>query len=92
MSKLILGQKEMKRLYDPVFDTKKYKQEFMRGQPYNITAYVELKQPNRTSYQFAMHGRQPEDRAKVVDYERTSCGIGGVIPDPMTMTKASLRL
>lgn len=39
-----------------------------------------------------MHGKQPDDRAKVVDYERSSCGIGGVIPDPMTMAKASVRL
>lgn len=92
LSKLILGQKEMQRLYAPVIDTKGYKQQFLRGQPYNITAYVELKQPTRTSYQASMHGLQPDDRAKVVDYERSSCGIGGVIPDPMTMTRASLRI
>lgn len=82
----------MRRLYAPVIDTKEYKQAFLRGQPYNITAYVELKAPQRTSYQATMHGRQPDERAQVVDYERTSCGIGGVIPDPMTMTKASLRM
>jgi len=32
-----------------------------------------------------MHGKAHKDKAKVVDFERTSCGIGGVIPDPMTM-------
>lgn len=45
LSKLILGQNEMRRLYAPVIDTKEYKQQFLRGQPYNITAYVELKAP-----------------------------------------------
>ena len=38
-----------------------------------------------------MHGKQPTDRAKVVDFERASCGIGGVIPDPFAMTKTSNR-
>ena len=82
----------MQPLYAPVLDTKEYKQQFLRGQPYNITAYVELKQPLSTSYNATMRGNQPDDRAKVVDYERSSCGIGGVIPDPMTMTRASLRM
>lgn len=82
----------MQRLYAPVVDTKEYKQQFLRGQPYNITAYVEPKGPKSTSYQATMNGRQPHDRAKVVDYERNSCGVGGVIPDPMTMTRASLRI
>jgi len=45
-----------------------------------------------TSYQEAMKGQVPEDRAKILDYEKFSCGIGGVIPDPLTMTKNDLRL
>lgn len=32
-----------------------------------------------------MHGKAHKDKAQMVDQERTSCGIGGVIPDPMTM-------
>lgn len=38
-----------------------------------------------------MHGKHHDDKAKVVDFERTSCGIGGVIPDPMTMHYNSVR-
>ena len=34
-----------------------------------------------------MRGMQAEDKAKVVDFERISCGMGAVIPDPMTMTR-----
>lgn len=39
-----------------------------------------------------MRGMQAEDKAKVVDFERISCGMGAVIPDPMTMTRQSNRL
>lgn len=38
-----------------------------------------------------MHGKAHDDKAKVVDFERTSCGIGGVIPDPMTMNVSHVR-
>lgn len=82
----------MKRLYAPLLDTKEYKQNFLRGQPYNITHYVELKDPVSTSYQETMHGLPPNDKAKVVDFERLSCGIGGVIPDPFALTKNSKRI
>jgi hypothetical protein len=82
----------MKRLYAPVVDTKEYKQNFLRGQPYNITSYVDLKEPIPTSYQETMHGLPANDKAKVVDYERLSCGIGGVIPDPFSLTKNSRRM
>jgi len=39
-----------------------------------------------------MRGLPAEDKAKVVDFERISCGVGAVIPDPMTMTRQSLRI
>lgn len=39
-----------------------------------------------------MHGKHHDDKAKIVDYEYTSCGIGGVIPDPMIMTVNSNRI
>ena len=39
-----------------------------------------------------MTGLQPTDRAKVVDFERTSCGPGASIPDPMTMTHQKMRV
>jgi hypothetical protein len=29
-----------------------------------------------------MKGKFHDDKAKIVDMERTSCGMGGVIPDP----------
>ena len=79
-------------LYAPILNTKDYKQDFLRGQPYNITEYVELKDPKNTSYQASMRGLQPDDKAKIVDYERISCGMGAVIPDPMTMTRQSNRI
>jgi len=82
----------MKQTFAPVFDIKASKQAFLRGQPYNITAYVELKEPVSTSYQETMHGLPPNDKARVVDYERLSCGIGGVIPDPFSLTKNSNRM
>ena len=92
MRKLVFAKPEMKRLYAPIVDTKEYKQNFLRGQPYNITHYVELKDPISTSYQDTMHGLPPNDKAKVVDFERLSCGIGGVIPDPFGLTKNSNRM
>ena len=79
-------------LYAPVLSTKQYKQDFLRGQPYNITEYVELKERKDTSYQATLKGLQPDDKAKIVDYERISCGMGAVIPDPMTMTRQSMRV
>ena len=39
-----------------------------------------------------MHGKHHSDKAKIVDLEYTSCGIGGVIPDPMIMTVNAKRL
>ena len=36
-----------------------------------------------------MHGKHHSDKAKVVDYERQSCGIGGVIPDPQLLNTTS---
>jgi len=45
-----------------------------------------LKDPKQSSYQEAMHGKHHADKARVVDFERISCGIGGVIPDPNTMS------
>ena len=82
----------MTRLYAPVINTKEYKQHFLRGQPYDITAYVELKQPKSTSYQATMRGMPADDKAKVIDFERLSCGVGAVIPDPMTITRHSMRI
>jgi len=38
-----------------------------------------------------MHGKHHSDKAKIVDLEYTSCGIGGVIPDPMLMTVNAQR-
>jgi hypothetical protein len=29
-----------------------------------------------------MKGKFHDDKARIVDMERTSCGMGGVIPDP----------
>ena len=39
-----------------------------------------------------MHGKHHEDKAKIVDYEYTSCGIGGVIPDPQIMNVNAKRV
>jgi hypothetical protein len=52
---------------------------------------VELKIPKQTSYQATMHGKHHDDKAKIVDYERISCGIGGVIPDPVVMNGTSKK-
>lgn len=32
-----------------------------------------------------MHGKHHKDKAKIVDDERLSCAVGGVIPDPTTL-------
>ena len=39
-----------------------------------------------------MKGKAPDDKAKILDYERISCGIGGVIPDPAILLKYSNRM
>lgn len=63
----------------------------MRGQVYNITDYVELKQPLKTSYQETMHGKHHEDKAKIVDFEHLSCNMA-VIPDPRTLNHNEKRI
>lgn len=82
----------MKKLYAPIIDTKEYKLQFLRGQPYNITAYIDQNEQPTTSYLASMTGRQQDDKAKIIDMERTSCGAGAAIPDPMTMTMSKLRM
>ena len=47
----------MKQLYAPIIDTKKYKLQFLRGQPYNITAYIDQNEQPTTSYLASMTGR-----------------------------------
>jgi len=79
----------MQTQFAPLFDPKDFKMKFLRGQPYNITHYVETKHPKISAYQETMHGKHHEDKAKIVDHERTSCGIGGVIPDPYTMAQVA---
>lgn len=39
-----------------------------------------------------MHGKHHADKAKIIDFEYVTCGIGGVIPDPMLMTVNSKRI
>ena len=72
-------------------DPKKFKQQFLRGQPHDIIEYVPQKNPVHTSYQDAMHGKHHSDKAKIVDHERLSCGIG-VIPDPATLLVNQKRI
>lgn len=92
LAELIAGQTEMKRIFPSEINTKEFKQNFLRGQPYDITHYCELKDPKSTSYQATMHGKHHDDKAKIISFERESCGHGGVIPDPMVMMKNSMRL
>ena len=93
LSKLILSQREMRRnFHDEGVDPKQIKLKFMRGQPYNITEFLELQVPKKSSYQDGLYRKFPKDIAKIVDDERNSCGMGGVSPDPLTMLKRSLRL
>ena len=74
----------MKKLYSPLLDTGDFKQKFLKGHG-DITAYIELRQPKTTSYQATLKGQQTKHKASITDYERQSCGIGGVIPDPQLM-------
>lgn len=92
LSKMIMKQKEMKKNFVSEIKADDFKQKFLRGQPYNITSYIELKDPKKTSYQATMVGIQAKDKAKIVDLEHNSCGIGGVIPDPATLNKDQTRL
>ena len=66
----------------PIMDAKSIKAKFLSGQGYNIISFIELKDPKKTSYQDSMKGKFHDDKAKIFDLERTSCGMGGVIPDP----------
>lgn len=88
---LLKDRTEMRRDFTPTINPKQFKQDFLRGQPHDITRYVELKEPKYSTYQGTMHGKSHKDKAKMVDMERTSCGIGGVIPDPMTMKLCEKR-
>lgn len=92
LADLLKGQTEMKRIFPSEINTAEFKQAFLRGQPYDITHYCELKDPKTTSYQATMHGKHHDDKAKIISFERESCGHGGVIPDPIVMNKNSMRL
>jgi hypothetical protein len=92
LEQLLKGRTEMKRYFPSMIDTKKFKQEFLRGQPYDITHYCEIKDPKKTSYQSTMQGKAAVDRPKYIGFERSSCGFGGVIPDPMIMTQNMERM
>jgi hypothetical protein len=58
----------------------------LRGQPFKILDFVELKNPKKTFYQDTMHGKHG-DKARIIDLEHTSCGHGGAIPDPQVMNQ-----
>ena len=90
--KLLEGRTEMTRHYPAILDTKDFKGQFLKGQPFNITSYIDNKGPIKSSYQDAMKGLLQRDRAFVVDKGEQSCGIGGVIPDPLTLTQTKQRL
>ena len=57
-----------------------------------MTEYLELKDPKKTSYQETMKGKFHDDKAYIIDFERTSCGMGGIIPDPITVNRNSERI
>ena len=82
----------MKRYFPSMINTKQFKQDFLRGQPYDITYYCETKDPKITTYQEALKAKTQKDKAKKIGHERSSCGFGGVIPDPMIMTMNQDRL
>mmetsp|Transcript_13151 Transcript_13151/g.22262 ORF Transcript_13151/g.22262 Transcript_13151/m.22262 type:complete len:155 (-) Transcript_13151:37-501(-) len=92
LHKLVEGKKDMQRIFPEMLNTKEFKQQFLRGQPFNITAYVEPRDPKITSYQATMQGKHHKDKAKILDFERLSCGVGGVIPDPLVLSKNQSRL
>jgi hypothetical protein len=50
LAELTKGRTEMKRIFPSEINTKEFKQAFLRGQPYDITHYCELKDPKTTSY------------------------------------------
>jgi len=56
LNPLLKSATKAKQEYGTLIDPKAFKQEFLRGQPYNITELVELKNPKRTSYMDSMHG------------------------------------
>lgn len=57
----------------------------MRGQPFNITEFVELKEPKKSAYQERFRGLQNKALTKKADVVRDSI-VNHVSPDP-TMVK-----
>ena len=88
----ILQDKMRSSFGEPIINPKEFKQLFLRGQPTKVTEYLELKEPKKTSYQDTMKGKAHDDKAAIVDYERVSCGMGGIIPDPITINRNTLRI
>ena len=77
--------------YEPIIDPKDTKQRFFAGSG-NITGFCELHDPKLTSYQETFKGKQLG--VAVVNKNRdfnTSCGVGGVIPDPLIVSKISIQ-
>ena len=87
---LVEGSEPLKS-YPAVFDIKKFKQDFLRGQDYNITEYVELKEPKQSSYQAELKAKKTEPALRGPLREKNSCFHGGVIPDPRLITEQGNR-
>ena len=39
-----------------------------------------------------MKGKAHDYKAAIIDFERTSCGMGGIIPDPITVNRNSQKI
>ena len=87
----LLNGTKVNKVYENLIDTKQFKQDMLRGQPFKILDFVELKNPKKTFYQDTMHGKHPDVKAKIIDLEHTSCGHGGAIPDPQLMNQTRQR-
>ena len=80
--------------YPAPFDVKAFKLKFLKGQDYNITEFLEVKNAiKETSYQSELKAKKtpaPPKRGPL--RERNSCSATGVMPDPKTMGMNAARL
>ena len=68
-----------------LFDNQKNAKTLMRGQPFNIVEFVEMKEPKRSDYQDTFKGLQNKALTKKAEVQRDSI-VNHVSPDP-TMLK-----
>lgn len=63
----------------------------MRGQPYNITEFIDLKEPVKSMYSTSWRGLQNKEKTTSWKEPLAMSNVNNLSPDPKTMNTAFSR-